>query len=99
MDWVETEIEICRGSDFCEHMMDLGDDAPDYSAFLSESFGSKRQQKFIVNDGDRMPSEGQLLLNMESSTNSGLIKVQSCFQIAEVIRPLMSTSAGFATRV
>ena len=32
------------------------------------------------------------MLNMESSTASGVMKLQSCFQIAEVTRPLMSVS-------
>ena len=71
--------------------MDLGD-APGYSAFLTESPGSKRQQKFIIGNGARVPNEGQLLLNMESSATSGVMKRQSCFQIAEVTRPLMSVS-------
>ena len=91
MDWVDTEIEICLDSGCCEHVMDLGD-APGYSTFLTESPGSKRQQKFIVGNGARVPNEGQLLLNMESSTTTGVMKLQSCFQVAEVTRPLMSVS-------
>ena len=39
-----------------------------------------------------MPNEGQLLLNKESSTTSRVMKLQSCFQIAEVTRPLLSVS-------
>ena len=42
--------------------------------------------------GARVPNEGQLLLNMESSTTSGVMKLQNCFQIAEVTRPLVSGS-------
>ena len=91
MDWVDTEIEICLDSGCCEHVMDLGD-APGYSTFLTESPGSKRQQQFIVGNGARVPNEGQLLLNMESSTTTGVMKLQSCFQVAEVTRPLMSVS-------
>jgi hypothetical protein len=91
MDWVDTEIEICLDSGCCEHVMDLGD-APGYSAFITESPGSKRQQQFIVGNGARVPNEGQLLLNMESSTTAGVMKLQSCFQVAEVTRPLMSVS-------
>ena len=71
--------------------MDLVD-APGYSAFLTEPPGSKRQQAFIVGNGARVPNEGQLLLNMESSTTSGVMKFQSCFQVVEVTRPLMSVS-------
>ena len=91
MDWIDTEIEICLDSGCCEHVMDLGD-APGYNAFLTESPGSKRQQAFIIGSGARVPTEGQLLLNMESSTPSGVMKLQSCFQIAEVTRPLSSVS-------
>jgi hypothetical protein len=91
MDWVDTEIEICLDSGCCEHVMDLGD-APGYSTFFTESPGSKRQQQFIVGNGARVPNEGQLLLNMESSTTTGVMKLQSCFQVAEVTRPLMSVS-------
>ena len=69
--------------------MDLGD-APGYSVFVTELPGSKRQQKFIVGNGARIPNEGKLLLNMESSTTSGVVKLQSCFHVAEVTRPLMS---------
>ena len=50
MDWIDTEIEICLDSGCCEHVMDLGD-APGYSAFLTESPKSKRQQAFIVARG------------------------------------------------
>ena len=46
----------------------------------------------IVGSGARVPNEGALLLNMESSTNRGVMKLQSCFQVAEVTRPLMSVS-------
>ena len=75
MDWVDTEIEICLDSGCCEHVMDLGD-APGYSMVLTESPGSKRQQQFIVGNGARVPNEGQLLLNMESSTTTGVMKLQ-----------------------
>ena len=57
MDWIDTEIEICFDSVCCEHVMDLGD-ASGCSAFLTESPGSKRQQKFIVGNGARVPTRG-----------------------------------------
>ena len=50
MDCIDAEIEICLDSGCCKHVMDLWD-APGYSAFLTESPGSKRQQKFIVGNG------------------------------------------------
>ena len=77
MDWIDTEIEICLDSGCCEHVMDSGD-APDYSAFLTESPGRKRQRTFIAGNSERVPKEGQLLYNMESSTTSNVVKLQSC---------------------
>ena len=91
MDWVEAEIEICLDSGCCEHVTDLVV-APGYITFLTESPGSRRQQKFTVGNGERAPNEGQPLLIMESSTSSGLMKVLSCFQVAEVTRQLLSVS-------
>jgi hypothetical protein len=88
--WVDPEIEITLDSGCVEHVMDLGD-APGYGAFLAESDGSKRKQNFIVGNGQKVPNEGQLLLNLEKD-GGGDRKLQSTFQIAEVTRPLMSVS-------
>ena len=57
VDWAETEIEICLDSGCFEHAMDLGD-APHYSTFLTESPGRRRQQKFIVGNGEGESNDG-----------------------------------------
>ena len=88
--WVDSEIEITLDSGCCEHVMDLGD-APGYGAFLTQSDGSRRKQNFIVGNGQKVPNEGQLLLNLESD-GEGNRKIKSTFQVAEVTRPLMSVS-------
>jgi hypothetical protein len=91
--WIDTEIEITLDSGCCEHVMDLGD-APGYGAFIVESAGSKRRQNFVVGNGQRVPNEGQIVLNLEGDLglSSGKRKMTSTFQVAEVTRPLMSVS-------
>jgi len=88
--WIDSEIEITLDSGCCEHVMDLGD-APGYGAFLTQSDGSRRKQNFIVGNGQKVPNEGQLVLNLESDGDEGR-KIKSTFQVAEVTRPLMSVS-------
>ena len=83
--WVDTEIELTLDSGCCEHVMDVSD-AAGYEAHVVESSGSRRGQHFVVGNGQRVPNEGQLHLNMEYQG----IPLRSVFQIAEVTRPLMS---------
>ena len=88
--WVDTEIEITLDSGCCEHVMDVSD-APGYSAFITESSGSRRHQNFIVGNGEKVPNEGEIQLNMESHGPGKLMNaIRSTFQVAEVTRPLMS---------
>ena len=91
--WIDTEIEITLDSGCCEHVMDLGD-APGYGAFIVESAASRRRQNFVVGNGQRVPNEGQIVLNLEGDLGlqSGKRKMTSTFQVAEVTRPLMSVS-------
>ena len=66
-----------------------------------DSAGSKRRQNFVVGNGQRVPNEGQLVLNLEGDLglNGGKRTMNSTFRVAEVIRPLMSVSrAECATR-
>ena len=65
--------------------MDVAD-APGYAAFVLASAGSRRMQKFIVGNGQRVPNEGQAKLNLEHMG----VPLESTFQVAEVTRPLMS---------
>ena len=91
VEWVETEIEICLDSGCCDHVLDLID-APGYASFLGESAGSKRGQKYVVGNGQRVKNEGQVVLNMTSEVEGDVRVLQSCFQVASVTRPLMSVS-------
>ena len=88
---MDTDIEVTLDSGCCEHVLDLGD-VPGYDAFLTESPGSRRQQNFIVGNGSKVPSEGQLKLNLEAMVGEQSNKIQSIFQVAEITRPLMSVS-------
>ncbi len=63
--------------------MDLGD-APGYGAFLTQSDGSRRKQNFIVGSGQKVPNEGQLVLNLESDGGENR-KIKSTFQVAEAV--------------
>jgi hypothetical protein len=80
--WNDTEIEITLDSGCCEHVMDLGN-APGYGAFIDESAGSKRRQNFVVGNGQRVPNEGQIVLNLEGDLGlqSGKRKMTSTFQV------------------
>ncbi|MDE0892833.1 MAG: hypothetical protein OSB14_11675, partial [Planctomycetota bacterium] len=88
--WQDTEVEVALDSGCCNHVMDA-EDAPGYT--IRESPGSRRGQNFVVGNGQRIPNEGQVRLNMEAPSGDGTqTPVQSTFQIAEVSRPLMSVS-------
>ena len=58
---------------------------------MIESDGSHRKQNFIVGSGQKVPNEGQLLLNLESDAE-GNGKIKSTLQVAESTRPLMTVS-------
>ena len=61
-------------------------------AFLMESPGSKQREKYVVGNGQRVKNEGEVLLNMTSEVGGKARNFQSCFQVANVTRPLMSVS-------
>ena len=54
--WVDTEMEPTLDSGCCEQVLAL-QDARGYIAFLAESVGAKRGQRFVVGNGQRMPNE------------------------------------------
>ena len=64
-DFVETEIMITLDSGCCEHVMDIAD-ALGYQDHLAPSPGSRNRQHFVVGNGQRIPNEGQVELNMET---------------------------------
>ena len=79
------EIELTLDSGCCEHVLDIVD-VPGYANFIVESAGSRRGQHFVVGNCERVPNEGQVMLNMECEG----IPLQSTFQVAEITRPLLS---------
>ena len=93
---VEDAIEenarlIALDSGCCAHILDAHQDAPGYS--LRESEGSRGGKGFIVGNGERLPNEGEVHLNLEAPDGRGGGQaMRSTFQSARVTRPLMSVS-------
>ena len=55
---------------------------------LEPSPGSKRNQQFMMGDGNKIPNQGQKTLKLGALGQNS--ELQSVFQIAQVTRPLMS---------
>ena len=87
-DFVETTIELTLDSGCCDHVADLAD-MPGYACVLGPSPASRQKRNFIVGNGEKLPNEGQVLVNMETDDD---IVIKSTFQVAGVSRPLMSVS-------
>ena len=84
-DWCDVEFEAALDSGSQDHVRDEAD-TPGY--LLESSPGSSRGHCFIVGKG-RLPNLGQKILNLEPESD-GSTNLKSCFQIARVMRPLMS---------
>ena len=83
-------IEVTLDSDACRNVMPR-QCAPGYS--IQDSDQSRRGLGFIVGNGERVPNEGQFLLNLEADTGQGFrAPVLSFFQVTDLTRPLMSVS-------
>ena len=89
-EFVETDIVLALDSGCCDHICDLAD-VPGYANSVTQSPGSQRGQRFIVDNGDRVPNQGQVKVHMMSKGDDGVLTA-SVFQIAEITRPLMSVS-------
>ena len=90
-DWKDLDVEMVLDSGCCAHIMDANYDAPGYA--LKESEGSRQGRGFIVGNGERIPNEGEVRLNLEAPNGCGSLQpLQSTFQSAKVTRPLMSVS-------
>ena len=89
-DWQDVEIEVTLDSGCCRHVLPA-ESAPGY--LIQDSPGSRRGANFVVGNGQRVPNEGQVCLNLEAHTDSDANQsVQSVFQVADLTRPLMSVS-------
>ena len=85
-DWQDMMVDIILDSGACRHVM-AGESAPGYP--VRESPGSRRGQNFIVGNGERVPNEGQMILNLETDDGAA---ATATFQVADLTRPLMSVS-------
>jgi hypothetical protein len=90
-DWEDLEVEMVLDSGCCVHILDATQDAPGYT--LQESEGSRNGRGFIAANGDRIPNEGEVCLNLEAPNGKGGMQpMRSTFQSSRVSRPLMSVS-------
>ena len=90
-DWRDLEVEMVLDSGCCAHILDASQDAPGYDIQVSD--GSRQGKGFIVGNGERIPNEGEVRLNLEAPNGHGGVQpLQSTFQSARVTRPLMSVS-------
>ena len=92
-DWCDVEFEVALDSGSQDHVCDEAD-TPGY--VLENSPGSDRGQCFVVGNGGRLPNMGQKILNLEPEADEST-KLQSCFQIDRVTRPLICLLARSVT--
>ena len=88
--WQDRPIEMILDSGCCRHVMPPSE-AAGYT--VRDSPGSRRGQNFIVGNGEPVPNEGQVHLNLEADVGRGDHRpVTSTFQVAELNCSLMSVS-------
>lgn len=89
-EWKPVEIQVTLDSGACDHILDA-EDAPGYE--VQPSMGSRRGRNFVFGNGETVPNEGEVLINMESPDGAGgRVPVRTTFQVAEINRPLMSVA-------
>ena len=88
--WQDREVEMILDSGCCRHVLPPSE-AAGYT--VRDSPGSRRGQNFIVGNGEPVPNEGQVHLNLEADVGQGERRsVTSVFQVAELNCSLMSVS-------
>ena len=87
--WQDIDLQMTLDSGCCKHVLPA-DAAPGYE--VTDSPFSMRGASFTVGNGARVQNEGQMSLNLEADTGSGIELINSVFQVAELNRPLMSVS-------
>ena len=87
--WRDMEVQVTLDSGCCKHVLPA-DAAPGYD--IVDSPGSRQGRNFVVGNGETVPNEGQVLLNLATGTDPGAEVMASTFQMAELNRPLMSVS-------
>ena len=89
-EWEEVDVEVTLDSGCCTHVLP-GEAIPGYD--IEASPGSRRGANFIVGNGELVPNEGQAHLNLAADVGDGSTQfVRSTFQVADLMRPLMSVS-------
>ena len=89
-EWRDVYVGVAIDSGACRHVM-AAEDAPGYA--VQDSPGSRRGQNFIGGNGERVPKEGQISVNFTADLGGGeTADLPSVFQVADMMRPLMSLS-------
>ena len=87
-DWQDVELEVLLDSGCSRHVLPARC-APGYQVKSNDL--SKMGHKFQVGNGQTVPNEGEVSLNLALDTGHGEGRVgTSVFQVAELMLPLMS---------
>ena len=85
-EWIDDEFEVALDSGSTDNVCHP-EDAPGYVVEASQ--GSRRGQKFVVGDGNKISNDGEVRLNLQTIEDSPN-DIGSTLQVAKVSRPLMS---------
>jgi hypothetical protein len=77
------DMEVVLDSGAADHVIDKAD-APDYE--LKESAGSRAGACFVAANGERIPNQGEVQLQLKLGTTP----IASTFQVSQISRPLWS---------
>ena len=99
VEFLESNFEVALDSGAGDHVSS-GAEAPAFA--VEESPGSRARQHFLGAGGHRMPNQGQMKLDLRAENGKRGRDLKVIFQVAKVIRPLMSVSkicdAGLAVK-
>ena len=85
--WQNVLFELAVDSGSTDHVCD-DLDAPGYA--MTPSQESKRDQRFTIGSGARIPNRGQMILNLEAGQGHTANQIASILQVVEVTRLLMN---------
>ena len=88
--WEHVMIEVVLDSGACRLVM-ARENAP--GCHVHESNSSRRGLGFVVGNGERIPNEFKIILNLQADDGQGShAQLASTCQVADLTRPLMSES-------
>ena len=91
VEWQVVDVEVALDSGSCDHVMDADADVPGYD--IQDSASSRRGGGFLVGNGERIPNQGEVHLNLETTCSKDQQnRICPTFQAARVERPLMVVS-------